>query len=110
MAVITLTAENFDSEVLQSDKTVLIDFWAPWCTPCRAAAPIVDSISREREDIKVGKVNIDDYPNIAETYDIMSIPTLVVVTDGITVSKTVGVKSKDAILGMLPPSELNNAQ
>ena len=79
MAVITITKENFQSEVVQSDKPVLLDFWATWCGPCRMVSPIVDQIADERSDIKVGKINVDEQPELAQQFRIISIPTLVVV-------------------------------
>lgn len=101
MEPITLTADNFDSEVLKSDKPVLVDFWATWCGPCRMVSPLVDEIANENEDVKVGKINVDEQPKLAERFGIMSIPTLMVFKGGASVSKSVGARSKEAILEML---------
>jgi len=102
MAVFTLTENNFEQEVMKSGKTVLIDFWAPWCGPCRMVSPVVDEISDEASDkVKVGKVNVDEQPELAAKFGVMSIPTLVVMKDGKVASTSVGAKSKEAILGML---------
>ena len=100
MAVINLTLENFEAEVMQSEKTVLVDFWASWCGPCRMLSPIVDEIAEERTDIKVGKVNVDEQEELAMRYGIMSIPTLIVFKNGEIAKKTMGVQPKAAILGL----------
>jgi len=100
MAVITLTGENFD-EVIQNNPTVLIDFWAVWCGPCRMLSPVVEEISDEVTDIVVGKINVDDEMELAEEYGIMSIPTLMVFKNGVLSQTSVGVKPKSAILEML---------
>lgn len=101
MSVIHITAENFESEVMNSDKPVLLDFWATWCGPCRMIAPIVEEIANERTDIKVGKIDVDDQAELAGRFGIMSIPTLVVVKDGKVVNQSVGAKPKNQILEML---------
>ena len=101
MSVIHITAENFESEVMNSDKPVLLDFWATWCGPCRMIAPIVEEIANERTDIKVGKIDVDDQAELAGRFGIMSIPTLVVVKDGKVVNQSVGAKPKAQILEML---------
>lgn len=101
MSAITLTKNNFNEEVLQSEKPVLVDFWAPWCGPCRMVSPIVDEIGEEASHVKVGKVNIDEQPELAEAFRVMSIPTLVVMKKGKPVASSVGVKSKQAILDMM---------
>ena len=93
MSAITLTKNNFNEEVLQSEKPVLVDFWAPWCGPCRMVSPIVDEIGAEASHVKVGKVNIDEQPELAEAFRVMSIPTLVVMKKGKPVASSVGVKS-----------------
>ena len=101
MAVITITKENFQSEVVQSDKPVLLDFWATWCGPCRMVSPIVDQIADERSDIKVGKINVDEQPELAQQFRIISIPTLVVMKDGQIANKAVGARPKEEILPLL---------
>lgn len=101
MEVLHITSENFEEEVLQSDKPVLVDFWASWCGPCRMLAPTVEEIAAERSDIKVGKINVDEEQELAVKYGVMSIPTLVVIRDGKEVSRSVGTQPKSAILAML---------
>ena len=101
MSVITITKDNFEQEVLASDKPVLLDFWASWCGPCRMVSPIVDEIAEEREDIKVGKVNVDEESGLAARFRVMSIPTLVVMKDGEIVNQAVGARPKAQILAML---------
>lgn len=101
MAVINLTKDNFNKEVLNSDKPVLIDFFAGWCGPCRMLSPVVDEIANEREDIKVCKVNVDEERELARLFQISSIPTLAVIKDGNVVGGVVGVRSKREILKML---------
>ena len=101
MAVITITKDNFKSEVLESDKPVLLDFWATWCGPCRMVSPIVDEISEERRDIKVGKINVDEQTELATAFRVMSIPTLVAFKDGKIVNQSVGVQPKADILALL---------
>lgn len=101
MAIITLTKSNFEEEVVQSDKPVLIDFWASWCGPCRMLSPVVDEIADERTDISVGKINVDDEPELASRFGVMSIPTLVVMAGGQVRNQSVGVVPKEKILSML---------
>lgn len=101
MSVITLTSQNYEQEVIASDKPVLIDFWASWCGPCRMLSPVVDEISDERDDIKVGKINVDEEPDLSKQFGIMSIPTLVVMDGGQIKNKSVGVIPKEKILEML---------
>lgn len=98
MAVLNVTTDSFEKEVLKSDKPVLVDFWASWCGPCRMLAPIVDSIAEEVTDIRVCKVNIDDEPDLAVKYGVMSIPTLVLFKNGEVAGVSVGVKSKSEII------------
>ena len=98
MKTLHITKETFESEVLQSNIPVLLDFWAPWCGPCRMVGPILDEIAEEREDIKVCKVNVDEEPELAGKYDVMTIPTLMVVKDGEIVSQSAGARPKAQIL------------
>ncbi len=102
MSVTVLTKNNFENEVLNSDKPVLIDFWAAWCGPCRMLSPVIDEIGEEySEDVKVCKVNVDDEGELASQFDVMSIPTLVIIKNGKIVETAVGAKSKNDILRML---------
>ena len=101
MSVITITKENFEAEVLRSDKPVLVDFWATWCGPCRMVSPVVDEIAAERTDVKVGKINVDEQPELANRFGIMSIPTLMVFRDGKVADQAVGVRPKNMIEAML---------
>lgn len=97
MAVITITSENFETEVLKSDKPVLVDFWASWCGPCRMLSPVVDQIAEETDAVKVCKINVDDEPELAKKYGVMSIPTLLVIKNGEVAATSVGVKPKNEI-------------
>ena len=101
MSAINIDQHNFHSEVMNSDKPVLLDFWAPWCGPCRRVVPIVEEIAKERDDIKVGKVNVDEQPELASRFGIMSIPTLVLMKDGKIVNQSMAARPKPAILAML---------
>lgn len=101
MSVITIHRENFQDEVLRSEQPVLLDFWAPWCGPCRMVSPVVDAIAEERTDIKVGKVNVDEQPELAAQFKVMSIPTLVVLKNGKITNQMVGARPKAQILAML---------
>ncbi len=101
MSVINITSENFQEEVLNSDKPVLLDFWASWCGPCRMVSPIIDEIAGERSDIKVGKVNVDEQQELAAQFQVMSIPTLLVLKDGQVTNKSVGAQPKAKILDMI---------
>ena len=101
MSVTNINKNNFQNEVLNSEKPVLLDFWAPWCGPCRMVSPIVDEITAERGDIKVGKVNVDEERELAGQFGVMSIPTLVVIKGGRVVNQMVGARPKSQILAML---------
>lgn len=101
MSVINITKNNFQEEVLNSDKPVLLDFWASWCGPCRMVSPIVDEIADERSDIKVGKINVDEEPDLAGQFRVMSIPTLIVIKDGKITNQAVGARPKEQILALL---------
>ncbi len=101
MQVITVTEKNFEDEVLKSEKTVLIDFYADWCGPCKILSPIVDEVAEENEKIKVVKINIDQEENLAVEYQILSIPTLVVIKNGKEVKRSVGVVDKEEILDLV---------
>ena len=101
MSAINIDKNNFQNEVMHSDKPVLLDFWAPWCGPCRMVVPIVEEIAKERSDIKVCKVNVQEQPELASQFGVMSIPTLVVMKNGRIVNQAMGARPKNAILGML---------
>ena len=101
MSAININKNNFQNEVMNSDKPVLLDFWAPWCAPCRMVVPIVEEIASEHADIKVGKINVDEQPELANKFGIMSIPTLVVMKNGKIIQQVSGARPKNAILQML---------
>ena len=101
MSAIQVTKENFQEIVVNADRKVLLDFWAPWCGPCRMVLPIVEEIAGERDDIVVGKVNVDEQPELAERYGVMTIPTLIVFENGEELQRSVGAKNKRAILNMV---------
>lgn len=101
MSVLKINKDNMQNEVLNSHKTVLLDFYADWCGPCRMVAPVISEIAEERPDIKVGKINVDEQSELAARFDVMSIPTLVVVKEGKIVNKAVGMRPKAQILAML---------
>ena len=101
MSVITLTKDNFEAEVLLSNQPVLVDFWASWCGPCRMLSPVVDEVAEERTDVKVGKVNVDEQPELAGEFGVMSIPTLLVFEQGKLVRQAVGARPKASVLELL---------
>ena len=101
MSVLVITKENFEAEVINSDKPVLLDFYADWCGPCRMVGPIISEISEERSDIKVGKINVDEQSELAAKFGVMSIPMLAVIKDGKTVNTAVGARPKEQILDLL---------
>ena len=101
MSAININKNNFQNEVMNADKPVLLDFWASWCTPCRMVVPIIEEIASERPDIKVGKINVDEQPELASEFGIMSIPTLVVMKNGKIVQQVSGARPKEAILTMI---------
>ena len=101
MSAININKNNFQNEIMDSEKTVLLDFWAPWCAPCRMVVPVIEEIAGERPDIKVGKINVDEQPELASKFSIMSIPTLVVMKNGKMVQQVSGAIPKKAILEML---------
>ena len=101
MSAIIINKNNFQNEIMDSDKPVLLDFWVSWCAPCRRVVPIIEEIANERPDIKVGKINVDEQPELASKFSIMSIPTLVVMKNGKIVQQVSGARPKKAILEML---------
>ena len=101
MSAVHINKENYENEVIRSDKKVLLDFWAPWCGPCQMVLPIIEEIAAERSDIKVGKINVDENPELAKQFRVMSIPTLIVMENGEVVKRAVGARSKDGILELL---------
>ena len=102
MEILHITKENFQTEVMESDKTVLLDFWATWCGPCRMIAPVLEEVAQEREDVKVCKIDVDKEPELAQQFQIMSIPTLIVIEQGRVVNKALGAMHKNSVLALLP--------
>lgn len=101
MKTVHVNNDNYQKEVLQSEQTVLLDFWADWCGPCRMVAPILDEIAAERSDIKIVKINVEEAPELATQYRIGSIPTLIVMRQGTVVNRAIGARSKNQILDLL---------
>lgn len=101
MSAIKITADNYENEVLNSDKPVLLDFWAAWCGPCKMVSPLVDEIALENADIKVGKINVDEQPDLAAKFGVMSIPTLVVIENGKEINRSIGAMPKASILKLV---------
>ncbi len=101
MSVIHITNQNFREEVVNSEKPVLLDFWASWCGPCSMLSPIIDEIAEDRDDIKVGKINVDEEPELASAFQVMSIPTVVVMKNGNVTGKSVGVRPREDLEAML---------
>ena len=101
MSAVNINQKNFREEVMNSERPVLLDFWAPWCGPCRRVVPIVEEIARERADVKVGKINVEEEPELAMEFGVMSIPTLMVMENGKIVNRAQGARPKQAILAML---------
>ena len=106
MAVIELTSETFDAEVLHADRIVIVDFWATWCTPCRMLTPILEEIATERKDIKICKIDVDAAQDIAEKYGVMSLPMLIFFENGEAVDESLGLVSKERLLSLLPTEPL----
>ena len=101
MSAMVITKANFQTEVMESDRPVLLDFWASWCGPCRMVSPTIDEIASERDDIKVGKINVDEQPELAGAFQVMSIPTLVVMKGGKIANRAMGARPKAQILSLL---------
>lgn len=102
MAVLHITKDTFQAEVLESEKTVLLDFWAAWCGPCRMIAPVLEEVAQEREDVKVCKIDVDQEPELAKQFQIMSIPTLIVMEKGKIINQALGAMPKNSVLALLP--------
>ena len=108
MAIIKLTKDNFEQEVLKSEKPVLVDFYADWCGPCQMLSPIVDEVAEERDDIKVGKINVDEQMELAQKYGVMTIPTLLVIKNGEIANKHIGALSKSGVIELLKEQQKND--
>lgn len=102
MAVLHITKDTFHAEVLESEKTVLLDFWATWCGPCRMIGPVLEEVAQEREDVKVCKIDVDQEPELAKQFQIMSIPTLIVMEKGKIINQALGAMPKNSVLALLP--------
>ena len=101
MSIITITKENFNQEVLQSEKPILVDFWASWCGPCRMLSPVMDRVADSQSEVKVGKINVDEQPDLAQQFRVMTIPTLILFKNGQPVKQSVGVQAEAAIMNMI---------
>ena len=101
MSILKITNSNFEQEILKSDKTVLLDFWADWCGPCRMISPIIDDLANEATNAKICKINVDEEPELASRFNVMTIPTLAIIKDGKELQRSIGVKSKKELLEML---------
>lgn len=101
MSVLTITSENFKEEVLDSKEVVLLDFWASWCGPCQMLSPVIDEVAEELSNVKVGKINVDEQEELARKYGVMTIPTLVVIKDGVEINRSAGVIPKESILNLV---------
>lgn len=99
--ILTLTKENFENEVMKSEVPVLVNFWASWCGPCKMVAPVVEEVAKEADGFKVGKVNVDEQPELSGEYNVMSVPTFIVIKDGKVSNKGLGAISKEKILALL---------
>ncbi len=107
MAVLHVTSENFETEVLQSEKPVLVDFWASWCGPCKMVAPVLEELAEEMTDVKIAKVNVDQQPDLAQKFQIMSIPTMVLIKEGKVVDTTVGAQPKEDLVRFIHSSTIS---
>ena len=107
MAVLHVTSENFETEVLQSEKPVLVDFWASWCGPCKMVAPVLEELAEEMTDVKIAKVNVDQQPDLAQKFQIMSIPTMVLIKEGKVVDTTVGAQPKEELVRFIHSSTIS---
>ncbi|MDD3278505.1 MAG: thioredoxin [Lachnospiraceae bacterium] len=101
MAALHITKENFEAEVMKSEKPVLVDFWASWCGPCQMVAPVIEELSQEVTDVKIAKINVDEEPELAAQFRVMNIPTLILLKEGKVAAKVVGAQDKDELLDMI---------